>query len=893
MKEVIDIVSVSMSDDNMVSNNEINASIYGDDDSLLPPSSTLDEDDLSDFSELKSEEKYDNNSLKIIYSNDDHVNGEDTTHESSAIINRQESSYNPKLIIYEEYKIACQQGNLEKVKELIESKAIDYLNDSDPVLNDNVTGLHWASINNRLSIVKYLAKLPGYNTAAISNDVSKTTALHWAAKYGYAYIVKELIACGADSSLADSQGLNLLHLTTLSSNILTVIYVLLHCPEIDINAQDNDGRTAIMWACYQGDNLTVNTFLKLADKENGLSLNLKDKTGFNCLHWAIVKGNVDVISMIVKKIESSIKSYLLEEIEMDSDIKNCYIIAKEMNTESALKAALLKNGYDYDGNTLVSKSLIGSFFEINHISSTMRGNLFLFFFILPFMQLGIFNKLGDIANPVILFVFIQPLVLAAFGFIYLKLLLPLYVSNPGVSIKQQVNKLMNSTPLFSGILWATIFWGIYIHITRITYYGYANLDFFYFIRSAIVIYWMLPFLLYKLMFVIDPGCAVLDDSRESIKHDVNSLMNEGQYNLKHFEVNTLRKNILRSRFVFRSQKLMHKFDHFCIWIYNDVAANNHKFFVYFLIALIYAVSLIVEGTVGYFDYLEDNYKYKDCFLIGDDKLCAGFQKDSFMLYNVAWMLMQGVWVSLLLLTQLYMVSKGFTTNEFESFKKKFGNKCSHKHGSKDCSDSHESGKDIEDESAFLSQKTNEDEIENIDNSNYVITMSEYRDFDTAPRDWYKRSEIYGNDKNYQAEKLISRKHQIFLQKLHSKNESQYIKGNKFVKKYPILAKIVYSTGYLNIRKFLFTIYYSFNGSTTKLSLYDYGILQNFKDFFLNTDLKAPIWTRIISENLKTNEVLINGRIIDLDLFYEISDDLKDNRLIIEDEDELYLEQETV
>lgn len=875
----------------VLSSNLLNESYYGDDGSLLPPSTTLDENYEQD--NIKTNDStYENSSMQIIYSNDNNNSAEDVDLSFVSNNEPEETNQSSSQLLYEQYKVACQQGDLAKVKELIETQIIDYHNDSDPSLNDNITGLHWAAINNRLSIVKYLTSLPGYNVKAVSTDVSKTTALHWAAKYGYTYIIKQLAAKGSDIHLADSQGLNLLHLSTLSSNILTVIYVLLNFPEIDINAQDNDGRTAIMWACYQGDNLTVSTFLNLADGENALSINLKDKTGFNCLHWAIVKGNADVLTVVIKKIGSSIKSYLFEEVEVDGAVKNAHTIANEMNTENALRSALLKNGYDYNGNTLVSQSLMGKFFEITYISKGMKNLLFCLFFIVPFIQLGVFNKLGDIINPLLLMLVVQPLLLGVFSFLYLKIMLPLYLKNPGLTIKAQVNKLLNSTPFLSAILWSTIVWAMYFHITRITYYGYSELDFFYFVRSAVVIYWILPYLLYKLMFVIDPGYVSLDQSKHMIKENIDSLMEKGQFNLRHFDVNTLQPIILRSRFLYRNEKLINKFDHFCIWIYNDVGLNNHKFFIYFLVALLYAVSLMVEGSFAYFEYLEDNYIYDSCFLIGDGDLCSAFNNDSFMLYNVIWMCMQGVWVFFLMLAQLFMISKGLTSNEFEALKSNFSNKHQHSCNNKDfCNEETATAGDNQEELQFLKKDQSEEEIEGLDDNNFSITVKEFKEFETAPRDYYKRSDVYEHDQNYQATKLIAKRQRLFFCKVYSENNKSFIRINKVIRKHKILSTMVKSSGIILLLQFLLRVYYSYNGNVTTFSLYDFGIIQNFKDFFLNSDLKAPIWSRLFNQNLKPSEALLDGKVVDFDHLYDYPEDLNVSRFQVDDD--AFLEDQRV
>lgn len=578
--------------------NSVNDSMYGDDDSLLP-SSTV--DDAVSLIDIHSADQKSLSSIQIIYSDDQHSKASeiDTS-------------------VYDEYTAACQQGNVAKVKELIESKAIDYKNDVNPVLDDNISGLHWACINNRLTVVKYLLSLPDYEINRVTNDVSKTTPLHWAVKYGHLYIFKELVQKGADINAVDSQGFNILQLATLSSNIMNIVYILTFFgDQIDVNYKNNDGRTALMLACYQGDALTVSTLLKLADTENQLQLGYKDNDGFNCLNWAIVKGNTEVLSLIVKKLNTSIKSYLYEAVLKDGSQKDCFVMAKEMNTEKNLKAALLKNGYMYNGDTIFSTTLIGKFFELNHPPKDIAQKCQLLYVILPFIHMGLTNKLGDYFNFFIHALIVQPILIGVFGMLYLHVVIPLTIPNCEITWQKRARRAFNSSYLLSGILWSTILWGIYFHITRILYFNLVDLGFFYFLRSVVFIYFLLPFLLYKLMFKINPGYIEEDKPEErldNLKKDINMLMEKNQFNLRHFDLDSLKPVVLRSRFLHRNQKLVNKLDHFCIWIFNDVGLNNHKFFIYFVIVLLYSVSLILEGSYEYFDYLEDAYKFKDCFI---------------------------------------------------------------------------------------------------------------------------------------------------------------------------------------------------------------------------------------------------------------------------------------
>jgi len=101
---------------------------------------------------------------------------------------------------------------------------------------------------------------------------------------GHVYIVHLLLQYGGDPLLTDSQGFNILHLATHSSNIMLILY-LLHQENIVPDTTDPQGHTPIMWAAYQGDALSVDVFLRW-----GADVKHKDSAGLTALHWAVVRG---------------------------------------------------------------------------------------------------------------------------------------------------------------------------------------------------------------------------------------------------------------------------------------------------------------------------------------------------------------------------------------------------------------------------------------------------------------------------------------------------------------------------------------------------------------------------------------------------------------------------
>jgi palmitoyltransferase ZDHHC13/17 len=81
------------------------------------------------------------------------------------------------------------------------------------------------------------------------------TPMQWAARNGYLYIIQLLITHNADPTITGAQGYNTLHLVTHSSSLMSLLY-LLHQP-IPIDCRDLQEHTALMWAAYQGDALSV------------------------------------------------------------------------------------------------------------------------------------------------------------------------------------------------------------------------------------------------------------------------------------------------------------------------------------------------------------------------------------------------------------------------------------------------------------------------------------------------------------------------------------------------------------------------------------------------------------------------------------------------------------
>jgi ankyrin repeat protein len=109
---------------------------------------------------------------------------------------------------------------------------------------DNVTLLHWASINCRREIVQlYIDR--GAIVDAVGGEL-QSTPLHWATRQGHLPVVVYLMRFGADPTLRDGEGCSAIHLAAQFGYTPIVAYLL--AKGISPDMQDRSGMTALMWS---------------------------------------------------------------------------------------------------------------------------------------------------------------------------------------------------------------------------------------------------------------------------------------------------------------------------------------------------------------------------------------------------------------------------------------------------------------------------------------------------------------------------------------------------------------------------------------------------------------------------------------------------------------------
>lgn len=565
---------------------------------------------------------------------------------------------------FSELVTACQSGDFSKVSKLISSRKAS----ASETAPDGVTPLHWAAINNRLNVCRYLLDC-GASVDAKGGDL-QGTPLHWACRNGLVYIAHLLISRGADPLRTDSQQFNALHLAVHSSNVLLVIY-LLHLG-IPVDSPDSCDRTPLHWAAYQGDTLTVDSLLKW-----GADPNATDEKGCTPLHWAIIGRNKATIKRLLEGHA--------DIFAMTNEGKTPRVMAEGTQCLKEWESALKELGRDPLTGAMKPKIL-----------SQKTAKLIMFFvpYLLIFFVLQLASRLRYyISIPLALLS-----VLGSFKLLG-RFVLPNIATGPNALMK---------TPFFAGIFSGTAFWvlvhySFFVLPTTMSFYPITN--FFFIICFSIVTYSF-----FQSMFR-DPGIIPPITNPAEQRAMIEGLIDRGEFDTRHFCISTYVRKPLRAKYDRILDKVVAKYDHYCPWTYNVVGVRNHRIFVVFVLSLVVGIPIYLFLYFKYADIIfqapADNTSSPVDQAIGalgtallkvrsaitdngdenqggeatpeepstpsdgqcagtnffDGTLCSAFQVDYYGTLLALWATFNWVWVFFLAFVQIVQVGRGITTNE--------------------------------------------------------------------------------------------------------------------------------------------------------------------------------------------------------------------------------------
>ncbi|XP_046550760.1 ankyrin repeat domain-containing protein 17-like [Haliotis rubra] len=151
--------------------------------------------------------------------------------------------------------------------------------------------LHSACHGGELEAVKYVLS---QTMLDINGRVQcRRTAVMLAAESGHKDVVELLVDTGADVSLVDETGDNILHCACRGGDVEVVKYILSQ-NMVDIDSLGHEKKTPVMLAGQYGHKEVVEVLVK-----HGANLSLRDKVGDNILHLGCWKGHLDVVKYIV------------------------------------------------------------------------------------------------------------------------------------------------------------------------------------------------------------------------------------------------------------------------------------------------------------------------------------------------------------------------------------------------------------------------------------------------------------------------------------------------------------------------------------------------------------------------------------------------------------------
>ncbi|KAL9961101.1 hypothetical protein ACROYT_G029985 [Oculina patagonica] len=185
--------------------------------------------------------------------------------------------------------------------------------------------LHVAATHGDVTKIESLLSL-GFSIE--SGDDHGRTPLMLAAVCDKLQAVECLLAKGANPSLEDNDGWNLLHYSSQGGNPVIIELMLSHVPSID--SINDGGVTALMVAAAFSGKLQAVEYL-LA---KGADPSPEDNNGWNSLHWASYGGNTAVIEKIL--------SYGIDIESRDKDGSTPLMLAQERGKSEAVTYLLSK-----------------------------------------------------------------------------------------------------------------------------------------------------------------------------------------------------------------------------------------------------------------------------------------------------------------------------------------------------------------------------------------------------------------------------------------------------------------------------------------------------------------------------------------------------------------------
>ena len=231
-------------------------------------------------------------------------------------------------------------------------------------------------------------------------------------------------------------------------------------------------------------------------------------------------------------------------------------------------------------------------------------------------------------------------------------LLPLY------SCELTPRRALAQSPIISGLFFAILNCIAFVWFTTLESVSLTN-NFYVSIIFQITL--LMTYYLFIKIMRSNPGNIPKEQNFDTIRRDATTLINMGKFNDYYFCLETWLRKPLRSKFSDVSHTQVARFDHYCSWVNNDIALLNHKSFVIFLLTLETSLISFIYLIVRYFNTIE-SFSFTDnllslSFMVTSDPVVHSFGTVFLVLVFVIY---QAIYVSNVIIQQLYAISKGLT-----------------------------------------------------------------------------------------------------------------------------------------------------------------------------------------------------------------------------------------
>ncbi|KAK0162418.1 hypothetical protein PV327_006195 [Microctonus hyperodae] len=498
---------------------------------------------------------------------------------------------------------ATQYGALERVTELVEAGA--NVNQPDA---ETVTLLHWAAINNRKEIVKYLIA-KGANVNAIGGELA-STPLHWATRQGHLLTFTILMKAGADPTLRDSEGFACIHLAAQFGYTGIVAYLV--AKGANPNDLDRSAMTPLMWSAYKVNSLDPTRLLLILGANHSLTDIIHCNTA---LHWAIIARNNTAIYTLVHHGASLDVPNFKDETPMTllgPHIGAAWLgpkISQEIKEKSGRSRAWCRDKrirwYCMVSTPFIVFYVIGMIFQC-HLDYLIKLGAFLILYIAIYVAKSLFfdERLFHI------------------------LPMSLYLSTK---------------------MWIYITWVFWLGVHAAWYLWLL-------LAGGSVPLW----LCFLQSWRGDPG--IIAATHEDKLNTIVELAEGGGFETQWFCTSCLVRRPIRSKHCSTCDRCVARFDHHCPWINNCIGAHNHKYFLGFLMSLLGLCIVILLASIQYWQFecwsnLSNNHQTDNYFI-------AAATCDAWVMWITANTGLHALWVGALLACQLYQIMiLGMTTNE--------------------------------------------------------------------------------------------------------------------------------------------------------------------------------------------------------------------------------------